>query len=691
LSYSSLLPEAAKRGNASASSAWRLGAAVALSVGFLDATLGLLPSPPGLERFLPLLAPLAATTVGFFLLYAIGWFLFVHPVGRFLGLRELPLAAAFSLLVGTFFLLALLSALVDFPLDLGQIFRLLLLLGVSLLLAVMTYRAGSDWRGGWEYGRVVAFGSVALPLVLLETLLAVWLHKYVLPPFFSLVSLGVTLVWLLVVLASLAIAARLARRGRTSRLLAALLVVVVCAPVVAWMAQVAGRRPPATFVPREHPTRSVILITVDTLRADALSAYSRYGAPTPNLDALARDGVVFRNAYSAAPWTLPSLASIVSGLSPLVHQTNVYYSRLPGQVQTLAEYMREAGYLTGALGINIFLDPVYNLAQGFVDYRPFASSNEMGESFGARMLMKVFPEQFYPSTAGLTRQAVGWLESHREQDFFLWVHYYDPHDPYAPPPAFLPKRKSHVTLGNRYEVRRDVYVPAPIDREWIQELYRGEVRYVDAGIGELVATLKRLQLYDDSLIVLTSDHGEEFWEHGGSFHGYTLYNEVLRVPLIIKLPGSARTAEVETPVANPSVMPTVLELCGVAYDGGKLSYPSLAPLWGDTPQAFTPQPILSTGVFYHEEEEPESLVFGGFKYIRWTPRMREELYDLGHDPGELVSVAAAQPEKLEEARALLESEVERARELQQKLGLTGEEIKLEEEMKRRLRGLGYVR
>jgi arylsulfatase A-like enzyme len=435
-----------------------------------------------------------------------------------------------------------------------------------------------------------------------------------------------------------------------------------------------GREPADEPQRAERSIRRVILITVDTLRQDALSVYGS-STPTPNMDGLARDAVVFRRAYVVAPWTIPSLASVLTGLSPKVHRTVNLESRLPDGVTTLAEYMGGAGYRTAALGVNDLLTPVANLGQGFHRY------------------------EFRPrSTGELTREAVQWLRENREEEFFLWVHYLDPHASYQPPVPLLPAGDPPERIGVAFEaiqaVRRAEFVPTPAEREWIRKLYEAEVRYVDRSLGELFGALKEMELYQGSLIILTSDHGEEFWEHGSVGHGHTLYEELLRVPLIIKLPAPAAAAEVEIPAALPALLPTILDLCQVAYDKDGLSFGSLAPLWQSDGEAVEPEPIFGERALGpYVNYEMHSVVLGDHKYIwsAWPDRTRQELYDLARDPGEKKSVAEATPERVARLRELLDADADRTQELLVALKLGSPSLReIPEELKEQLKALGYL-
>ncbi len=233
-------------------------------------------------------------------------------------------------------------------------------------------------------------------------------------------------------------------------------------------------------------------------------------------------------------------------------------------------------------------------------------------------------------------------------------------------------------------------MPSLEEREWIKTLYKAEVRHVDQNIGRLLKALKQLQLYDEALIIFTSDHGEEFWEHDGYEHGHTLYKELLWVPLIIKLPLSTSKQQIDSLVMTSSITPTILDLCKIDYERDYLSADSLSSSWESDPPAFDEQPAISTGLLYYEDRE--SVMFDGLKYIHSLLTNREELYDLSSDPEEQVSVVSSFPDKVWQAKNILENAKKRTKELAKHYRtLHQEEIQLDDDTIQQLKSLGYIR
>jgi arylsulfatase A-like enzyme/Flp pilus assembly protein TadD len=270
-------------------------------------------------------------------------------------------------------------------------------------------------------------------------------------------------------------------------------------------------------------TTPVILISIDTLRSDHLPMYGYDRVSTPNIDALRGDGILYERAYSHCPLTLPSHSSIMTGLLPSEHgvRDNTGY-RLEPSTPTLAELLKKNGYQTAAAVSAFVLRRESGIARGFDFY------DDDVEALGQRATIGAVQRD-----GKLTIQsAERWLEGKTEKPFFLWVHMYEPHTPYAPPEPFASQ------YPNKYD---------------------GEIAYADALVGELIADLKARGVYDDAMIVLLSDHGEGLNDHGEEEHGVFLYREAIQVPLVVKLPKSARKGKsVAAPVQLIDVFPTIL-------------------------------------------------------------------------------------------------------------------------------------
>ncbi len=370
-------------------------------------------------------------------------------------------------------------------------------------------------------------------------------------------------------------------------------------------------KPPAA----EPAPERILLVSIDTLRADHVGSYGAKGAATHNLDALAASGVRFEAAVSPAPLTLPSHTSLMTALDPPSHgvRHNEIF-RLPDAIPTLAERLKQAGYATGAVVGSLVLDHRYGLARGFDHY-----DDRMGERVAGGA---GWPER---RADAVVDAALALLEPLGSR-FFLWVHFYDPHLTYDPPPGFASAFPSRP--------------------------YAGEIAFVDSQLGRLLTALR--ERYGDSglLVVVTSDHGESFGEHGDETHSYLVYESTQRIPLLFAGPGIPAGRSVAAPVGLVDVAPTVLALAHAKPIDGAAGR-DLRPLFtGDTG---------APANAYFETLAPQldfgwspllGLREGSFKYIR-APR--PELYDLASDPGELHSLALERPEIAASLDAALET------------------------------------
>lgn len=668
-----------------------IGLTFSLLAGFLDVLFSLTPGSAGFASFHFLLSSLTVTIILFFISHRVLSSLAASLLKRRIQVDTISLAVAIALFLGLTLVLSGAAGLMRPPMEGKESSKLILLVVFAVLVSVGGYVAVKTLQNLPGYKGGAALFSLAGPLVAAEAVFFLGLRHPRLGVGFSPYSFSEQVSILLVVLLSVALVRRFRRRIRVGRGLGAFAALILASALLAGAA--ANRSAESSkSTGEDHTVRHVILITVDTLRGDAISAYNSEAVPTPYIDELARDAVVFTKALSPAPWILPAMASIMTGVSPSVHGAIKPDSRLPDNVKTLAEYMREAGYRTAATGDNTLLKPAHNLGQGFDEY-DFFPKVSMGASFGAILLQTRRRFQPEVSTDDLTDLFVQWLRANRKNDFFLWLHYYDPHGPYTPPPRFLPEESPEPGIGTRFDRGQEVlegrFVPSLAERDWIRKLYESEVRYVDRNIGALLRILDRLNLYQESLILFASDHGEEFWEHAGLGHGHSLHDEVLWVPLMIKLPEAEAKGQISTIVDTTSLMPTVLELCGIPYDAEGFSAGSLVPLWGDGREPYRAQPIVSTGLLYLEDRE--SIVFNDMKYLRTLTSGREELYDLVQDSAEKISLVRALPEKVRDAKRLLAKHHRFSGELRRRYRIrNAEEARLDEETRERLRSLGNV-
>jgi len=352
---------------------------------------------------------------------------------------------------------------------------------------------------------------------------------------------------------------------------------------------------------------NVVLVTIDTLRADHVGAYGARRADTPALDALAAEGTLFRHCVCQAPLTLPSHASLLSATQPLFHRVRDNGAfQAPPELELVSEVLQKRGFATAAFIGGYVLHGKWGLNQGFDLY---SDRFDPGPGRDLVLLAK--------KRAGeVLGDARSWLEKQKDRRFFAWIHLYDPHFPYEPPP--------------------------PFDRRPGQP-YRGEVEYADHELGRFFDFLRKKGLYERTLILVTADHGEGLDDHGEQKHGYFLYETTVHVPLIVRAPRRFKARDVRTTVQLTDLAPTLLDLLGIpapaSWQGQTLTRLLHGKEDGRLGEAYseTWYPRLHYGwaplkAYYH----------GGYKYI-FAPR--DELYDLGRDPGEARNLAVAEAKR----------------------------------------------
>ena len=380
----------------------------------------------------------------------------------------------------------------------------------------------------------------------------------------------------------------------------------------------------------------VILISIDTLRSDHLPMYGYSGVRTPALDALRGDSILYQNAWSHCPMTLPSHVSMLTGLLPTQHdvRNNLGYRFHASRVPTVSSILKQHGYATGAAVSSFVLRGETGLAEAF-DWYEDSIRPEAGAAF----------IEYQRSGADTAALATTWIEQNKTKPFFLLLHLYEPHVPYAPPEPFASQ------YPNRYD---------------------GEIASADHIVGRFLDELKKQGIYDRAIIVLTSDHGEGFGEHGEEQHSILLYRELLQIPLVLKLPSSQRAGTtVNSPAQLADIAPTILGILGV--EGPKMSGSSLLGLSTVRPlYAETMYPRIQLGW-----SELTSVIEHPYQLID-SPR--PELYDLSKDPGEKNDLAATERRKLASMRKWLATQQTPLRPLEQ----------VDAETSAKLTALGYI-
>jgi arylsulfatase A-like enzyme/Tfp pilus assembly protein PilF len=406
---------------------------------------------------------------------------------------------------------------------------------------------------------------------------------------------------------------------------------------------------PATFA-ASNSALNVVVITIDTLRADHLGCYGYKQIRTPNIDALAADGARFERAYAAVPVTLPSHTVMFTGTYPMLSGMHDFSANKlgPGQA-TLASVLKEHGYATGAVIGSAVLDSRFGLNRGFDFYYDHFDFNRLQESN--------LEEMERPGNL-VADVALDWLSKNYRKKFFLWMHLYDPHYPYRP--------------------------PAPYAAEYKDRPYDGEIAFADSQVGRLIRFLKSRGLYANTLIVLSGDHGESLGEHGEKTHGFFIYNATLHVPFIIHLPGAASPRTVPDLVSLADLMPTVLQAL-------KVDVPAQVQGRNLLPLMRTREPGDARGLYaetflprlHFNWSELRGVETENYHFI---DAPKPELYDLTKDPGETRNLFGEKKAVSEEMRARLATLIQQysaGPELAEKTGL-------DPALMERLKSLGYA-
>jgi arylsulfatase A-like enzyme len=479
----------------------------------------------------------------------------------------------------------------------------------------------------------------------------------------------------------------------------------------------AGAPPAGSNDKGAAPPQGVIVVWADTLRRDHLGAYGYKRPTSPVIDGLAREGALFRDCVGQASWTKVATPTLMTSLYPASHGVQDFPDRLPGSAVTLAEVYRGAGYATVSLSSILFTGKFSNLHQGFEEVHEDSSLPDRRSSKTARE----YVDRLLP-----------WLEAHRDVPFFVFLHVSDPHDPYKPYPPYdalwADPAKARAHEQHLQEARkvisdpllkafgmptRDELVKAKIDPDAFVEhdraWYDGSIRGMDTEIGRLVERLKSLGLDRKTLLVFTGDHGEEFYEHGRSFHGQSVYGEQNNMPLILWGPGIVPAGTtVDQTVQTLDLMPTLLELSRLSPPQGIQGH-SLVPLLSgggsgergaarasgtdSRPAVSEKAETKDPGGPPPRETASEAVIDGGWKLIHNTKRpagkTEFELFDHAKDPLDAKDVAAAHPEEVARLSKMLQAwrkMVDAARikpDTEAAKSLSKEELE-------RLRSLGYI-
>lgn len=455
----------------------------------------------------------------------------------------------------------------------------------------------------------------------------------------------------------------------------------------------AGWFNPAIYVPQEA-TKNILLISLDTLRADHVGCYGYERDTSPNIDKLAKDSAVFLNTFATAPWTLPSHVSLMTSLNCINHQVYHKEQKMDPTILTLADVLRKNDYFNGAITGGGFVKGSFGFNKGFDSYRVSGSLNT------------------FDSAHKICEASKNWIRSHADRNFFLFVHTYQIHSPYASPSPYNEHFLADDAEYKRFNQRKfrfyqeDRYLPVTDKlRQNIIDLYDSGILYTDhALIKGLVEELKALEIYDNTMIILLSDHGEEFYEHKAWAHSHSVYNEIIKVPLIIKFFASKHAGVIIKKYARLiDVMPTILDELKIAYpdqysdgetllnlldngnqrDGERIFLSELVtdPIDGKIP----PKTAINQGhnkLIINDEFNPENIAYFNFP----PPEMEKfETYDLEADPGESANLVFSNPDLTRRLLKFMEIH------FVQKCNWSSLKNQNQDEIQEQLRALGYIR
>ena len=372
----------------------------------------------------------------------------------------------------------------------------------------------------------------------------------------------------------------------------------------------------------DRPARNVIILLIDTLRASKVSVYNpKTRVKTPALDTFAAEGTVFERPQSPENWTKPSVASVLTSLHPMTHNTKQDASKLPKSALMLSEVYQKAGFETGSFIANGYVSNAFGFDQGWDHYTNYIR------------------ERRNTNASNVFGEATSWIEKNKGKRFFAYIQTIDPHVPYDPPDEFLKmydpepykgqvqNRRTHLMLDEAKKNPKK-YSFTKRDKERIEALHDGEISYHDEHFGKFLVKLRELGIDDDTLIVITSDHGEEFQEHGSWGHGHSVYQELLGVPLLFRWPGVIPAgARVGPVVSTTDIGPTVLEATGVPIPKEFEGHSLMGFIRGDWP--------MGPYVAFSDFLDHRRVIRGGDWKLIIRGNLSQVIFDLQSDPWEL--------------------------------------------------------
>lgn len=436
---------------------------------------------------------------------------------------------------------------------------------------------------------------------------------------------------------------------------------------------------------------NVLLISIDSLRPDHLGCYGYERDTSPVMDSLAQDGILFKNTVSTTSWTLPAHISLFTSMDIMVHGVVGDGASLYKEIGTLAQVLKQSGYRTAAFCSSPYMNPAFGFNRGFDLYHNIDLDSPGFEDTIIPQAEERDAVHDDITSPRITELASEWLEKNGNNPFFLFLHMWDVHYDYIPPEPY--DRKFDPDYTGDVDGRDFIHNPEinpemdARDLEHVIALYDGEIAWVDHHLGLIIEKLKESGIFERTLIVITADHGDEFFEHGGKGHRSTLYDEVVKIPLIIHGPGVVKGgAEVLDQAGIIDVAPTILNLCGLEIpawmQGGSL-------LAGPEYKADRDD----GAVLLELGPELKALRTNPYKLIFNLPHLQTIIFDLTRGPEETYQHLVTSPDKWNEANLKFYSRLGADRTLAKKYrgGKSGSPVSLSKEEEARLKALGYLK
>jgi arylsulfatase A-like enzyme len=439
------------------------------------------------------------------------------------------------------------------------------------------------------------------------------------------------------------------------------------------------------------PRYNLLLVSIDSLRADHLGCYGYPRKTSPALDALAEEGILFRNMISATSWTLPAHMSLLTSMDISVHGVATDGFSLHTGIPTLPEVLQAGKYATACFCSSPYLNPAYGFSRGFDVFHNLDFEREGFTDTVLPLTEETDRVHQDITSPRITELTLNWLEKHRHNPFFLFLHMWDVHYDYIPPPPYdsLFDPGYQGSINGKDYIHNDKISPEmkPRDLQHIIALYDGGIAYTDHYLGLIFQKLKELGLWDRTLVIVTADHGDEFFEHGDKGHRRTLYDEVIKVPLIIKLPRRRHgNQKISSQVSTIDVAATILDVAGMEIPEEMQGQSLLPPIKGDRKSA--PRYAFSE----------LSMVLESLRTNRWKLLYNREagvstILDLKSDPAErhtrLITAGPVWKEAQEAFLARKQTDKRLAERYRGKR--RGRAMRMDENVKARLRALGYMK